>query len=530
MALSEIPSSLKLFGEAFFSILQPVEHLMGSAPRPRATSLPSTNSSHGDLEASHVNGYLIFLFALLSTATFFDGFDSAMLVIAAPDTRETLGISLSEWGVLYGLTRLGVVACFFFLLFADRWGRRTLMLATIVGFAVFNSLTAFATSKAEFTIYQCLARLFLNAEYSLAIIVIGEEFPARLRGRAIAILTSFSTLGVMVVAAMHSYVLLEQCATGSLADGTCVPPAGNWLHDGGQMIVAGGQQLLGRPVDGADWRILYIIGVLPLALVFLLRFGMRETRRFIAEQATRDPSSRSLGALLRTEYTHAKIPWQPAYRRRTAIVALLWNCVNLVITPAVAFWVIYAREDLGFTPSIVGAIIFWGYAGGLAGHFVAGVLIDRLGRKVTCSAFYAFATIAVFLLFQVRSEAGQYVWMILTVFGFTVATTATHVYASELFPTAIRATGYGWTTNLFGRITDVGTSFLVAAFIDTLGISWSVALVSAGPLLGAWLVMRYAPETKGLTLEEVQRMVGDKTDLTLSSGYPSPAVRERERE
>ena len=82
------------------------------------------------------------------------------------------------------------------------------------------------------------------------------------------------------------------------------------------------------------------------------------------------------------------------------------------------------------------------------------------------------------------------------------------VYASELFPTAIRATGYGWTTNLFGRITEVGASFLVAGLINTLGISWSVAVVSLGPIFGALVVLRYAPETKGLTLEEVQRVVG----------------------
>ena len=461
-----------------------------------------------DLEVSRVNGYLIFLFVLLSTATLFDGFDAAMLTVAAPDARETLHISLSEWGVVFGLARLGVVASFFFLLFADRWGRRFLMLATIVGFAVFNSLTAFATDKVQFTAYQFFARLFLQAEYSLAIIVIGEEFPARLRGRAIAILTSFSTLGVMLVAAMHSYVLLAQCATGSVAAGDCVPPPGNWLHDGGQLVIAWCQRLLGQPVDGANWRILYIIGLLPLALVFFLRFGMRETRRFTAEQSLNERAGLSAREIVRAEYAHAKLPWLPEYRRRTLLVGLLWNCVNLVIAPAVAFWVIYAREELGFTPSTVGAIIFWGYAGGVLGHVVAGYLIDRLGRKWTCSAFYIFAACAIFMLFQARSEAGQYLWMVLTVFGFTLANTATHVYASELFPTAIRATGYGWTTNLFGRVTEVGTSFLVAAFVNTLGISGSVAIVSVGPILGALLVLRYAPETKGLTLEEVQQVVG----------------------
>src|SRR5262249_15927060 len=192
-------------------------------------------------------------------------------------------------------------------------------------------------------------RLFLQAEYSLAIIVIGEEFPARLRGRAIAVLTSFSTLGVMLVAAMHSYVLLASCATGSVAAGDCVPPPGNWLHDGGQVVVAWCQRLLGQPVDGANWRILYTIGLLPLPLVFLLRFGMRETRRFTAEQSVNERSGLSAREIVRADYAHANLPWLPEYRRRTLLVGLLWNCVNLVIAPAVAFWVIYAREELGFT-------------------------------------------------------------------------------------------------------------------------------------------------------------------------------------
>ncbi|MEW6298779.1 MAG: MFS transporter [Thermodesulfobacteriota bacterium] len=461
-------------------------------------------ASRGAVEVDRVDGYLIFLFALLSTATLFDGFDAAMLTVAAPDTRKTLGISLAEWGVIFGVTRLGMVASFFFLFFADRWGRRTLMMLTIIGFAVFNSLTAFSVSKVDFTIYQFFARVFLTAEYSLAIIVVGEEFPARLRGRAIAVLTSFATVGVMVIALLHPHILLEECAAGSAAAGDCVAPEGNWLRDTGQTVVAGVQRFFGLPVDGANWRVLYVLGVIPLGLVFFLRFGMRETRRFVAEQGTTGRLRRGVRETLRAEYEHAKTPWRPEYRRRTLLVTLLWNCVHLVTAPAVAFWVIYVREELGFSPAVVGPIIFWGYVGGIAGHFVAGYLIDRIGRKATCAGFYAGAAVAIFMLFQARTEAAQYFWMILTVFGFASANTATHVYASELFPTAIRATGYGWTTNLFGRLSEVGTPFVISAFISSLGISGAVAVTAVGPVLGALLVMRYAPETKGLTLEEVQ--------------------------
>ena len=455
-----------------------------------------------------MDGYLIFLFVLLSTATLFDGFDSAMLTVAAPDARATLDISREEWGYLFAFNRLGMVGSFFFLLFADRFGRRSLMMFTIVGFTIFNAMTAFATDKFQFAIFQFFARLFLTAEYALAVIMIGEEFPARLRGRAIAVLTSFATMGVMLIAKVHPYILLEPCATGSPETGDCVAPASNAVRDLGQAVVAFGQQALGQPVDGEDWRILYALGGVPLLLVFVLRLGMRETRRFHAERSARREAPAGFAAVVRREWTNAKRPFQPEYRRRSALVVLLWNCVHLVTAPAVAFWVIYVREDLGFTAHLVGDILFWGYAGGVLGSFLTGLLIDRLGRKPICAVLYVFAAVSIFMLFQVRSVSGQYLWMIATVFGFGAANTATHVYASELFPTAIRATGYGWTTNLFGRVTEVGVPLAVGAFVGVLGLSWSVGVVAFGPILGALLVARYAPETKGLTLEQIQEVAG----------------------
>ncbi len=445
------------------------------------------------LEADTMTPYLWFLFLLLSTATLFDGFDSGMLSFAAPESRRTLDIDIAEWGLLNSVIRLGVMASFVFLLYADRFGRRNLMLVTVVGFTLFNGLTAFVTDKYQFVACQMLSRLFLTAEYSLAVIMAGEEFPARYRGRAIAILTSLATVGVMVMAkGVQPFVLLSEGAES------------NWLHGFGSSIVFWVQGAVGLAQDGENWRALYILGIFPLLLIVLLRVAMRETRRFSATQELEEGLPARARLSLRELLRQAAIPWQKRYRRRTAIVTLLWNSVHIVTGPSVVYYVIFARENLGLSAHTVGDIVFYGYLGGTAGHFVAAWAIERLGRKRTCSSFYVLAAISIAMLYQHTTLAGQYFWMISTVFSFGAANTATHVYASELFPTPIRATGYAWTTNLTGRITEVVTPAIIGALIYVVGISWSITVVAIGPILGAVLVMKYAPETRGLTLEQIQ--------------------------
>ena len=442
--------------------------------------------------------YHIRLLALLGIATLYEGFDAAMLTLASVDVQATLHMKVSEWGPLYAITRAGVVASFFFLMCADRFGRRTLLLLTVSGFALASAATAFVETKAEFAFWQTLARLFLVAQYGLAVIIASEELPARLRGTGITILTAFATLGTVTMAKLSPVFLLIGDAPGNVA------------HDFAMHCVALGQSWLGRTSDGAHWRGMYLIGALPLLLVPVLRFGVRETQRYKEIAVTR--AAASLLATIRAQFAEARRLIQPVYRPRFLIVVLLWNCVNLVIAPSVAFWSIYARKEVGMTPAQVGDVVMWSYIAGAFGHLLAGQLVDRIGRKLTCASFYFIAAFCIVGLFHAHSMPAQYFWQITTVFFFNCAIGATHVYASELFPTELRATGYGWATNLFGRFTEVGTPLLIGALIPFLGISWGITCVAIGPIIGAFLVMKYAPETKGMTLEQIQEKLGAHED------------------
>src|SRR5581483_725543 len=150
------------------------------------------------------------------------------------------------------------------------------------------------------------------------------------------------------------------------------------------------------------------------------------------------------------------------------------------------------------------------YLVGTVGHMLAGWSLDRVGRKVTTGVAYVVGAVSILLLFQTESHAAMLASMVVTVFAFQGARTATATFSSELFPTEIRATSYSLTVQLLGQITSLLTPVTVGALSKSLGgLGNAVAVVSAGPIVGALLVWMFAPETRGRTLEELEAVAAD---------------------
>jgi len=411
--------------------------------------------------------YLWALMGMLVSATIFDAFNVSILSTVAPIIKDLHHLNNTQWGLVNLIVRVGAVMSFFVLILADRYGRRVMITITIVGYAFFTGLTAYADSIAVFTLWQFCARIFLAAEFALAMIIIGEEYPTDWRSFGISMLAGVGAFGTI----------------------TCFLTA-RWV------------------LAYYDWRTMYLIGLVPVALVFLFRLGMKETRRF--EELKRTGKSHTS---LREQWAAMRVPFQRRYRARSLLVTLIWNCNHLVGAPAVTFWTIHAAQNHGYGPREYTTVVAAGYfIGFLLGTPAAGFLMNRVGRRLTCSGYYMGAALSIFALFWTTSASlvVQSGLMAATIFFFLGANASTATFATELFPTEIRATGYSWTTNLFGRITEILAPLAIGILADRIGIPSAVAIMAIGPVIGALVVLRYAPETRGKTLEQIS----DELDAT----------------
>src|SRR5438132_7833311 len=100
------------------------------------------------------------VFAISTTAGFFDNYDTALLSLALRQIQRSLGIAEGRLGAILSLIRIGYIASLALSPLADVFGRRQLLLYTIVGYTIFTALSAAAPHTPSFVTAQFLARPF----------------------------------------------------------------------------------------------------------------------------------------------------------------------------------------------------------------------------------------------------------------------------------------------------------------------------------------------------------------------------------
>jgi MFS family permease len=335
------------------------------------------------------------LLGVLGLTFLLNQYDMALIGLALPQIQAGLGVAEQHAGLLVGAVRFGAVGSLALALFADRAGRRRLLLLTILGFTACTTLTAFARTPAEFAALQFLARACIGAEEVVAIVVVAEVLAARARGWGFGALAVFGALGHGAAAAAYAFVE--------------VLPFG--------------------------WRALYALGILPLLLLAWIRRGLRETPRFERERAARAAVGGG-GALEPLRQLLS------AYPGRLAALVSAVLAFGFTSASALSFVSKTLQEVHGFAPHQVTLFILGGGAAAMAAYPAAGLLSDRFGRRrVICAGLLAHALGAAW--FYGASGAAVVPAWIAMMFGFMGCDVLFGALGTELFPTSYRSTASG---------------------------------------------------------------------------------------
>src|SRR5215213_6782650 len=174
-----------------------------------------------------------------------DGFDLLILGFMLRAISSDLGLTPPQAGSLVTWTLVGAVAGgILFGILSDHYGRVRVLTWTILVFAVFTGLCAFAQGYWDLLVYRTIAGLGLGGEFGIGMALVAEVWPASQRARA----SSYVGLG------WQAGVLLATLITPLL-----VPHIG--------------------------WRGMFAVGLLPALVSFLVRRTAAEPPLFASRRA-----------------------------------------------------------------------------------------------------------------------------------------------------------------------------------------------------------------------------------------------------
>ncbi|MFD0648519.1 MFS transporter [Streptomyces malaysiensis] len=202
----------------------------------------------------------------------------------------------------------------------------------------------------------------------------------------------------------------------------------------------------------------------------------------------------------------------------TSAAWLLFATVMLVYYAALS-WLpsILKEEGLGDTAAFMSTTLM--SAVGIVGVLTSTALVDAVGRKwlIGVSAPIASLALVVFALVM-RMPTGSIV--AIGVFGFLMQLTipAMYAYVSELYPTTLRASGFGWASSFSRALTGFAPMLFGSVMWPLLGLPLTFGVLAVAVLAAVIWTAFAAPETKGRDLDE------DDPAAVPAHVSPEPAV------
>lgn len=378
-------------------------------------------------------------------------FDFMLPTLLAGAIMNYYGVSAGVFGLAIAGQLVGsAIGGVLFGWLGDRYGRRRTLIWSILIYSIATGLVFFAPNFAVFLILRVLTGIGTGGEWAVGFAWLNEAWAPKRRGLG----------GGLVQASLWpAYALAVLVA---------------------QLVV--------------DWRVAFLIGVLPALACVWIRFACRESRQW--EELQRRKAAGELTSA--TAAQASRSPWRQLVSRDSLPIVL----VGLVVAFG-AQWVPYTatawmpsmlRTDLGFDAGAASTVLYIAAAISFVGFILAGWLSDRWGRRPVFVAFAALQTVtfAVMLVLALGGEGlGNFVWLYLASSLFLGYFGIFGVWYGELFPTRIRSLGSAAAYNIGRGLSGIGT--IIGGVVATsagYGIAVGIAVVGAAIVTVAALFLR----------------------------------------
>ncbi len=394
------------------------------------------------IDAQKVSRMQVAVLLLCFCVVAVDGFDTASIAFIAPALRAEWQLTTSNLSVLFaaGLVGLTIGALLFGPL-ADRYGRKTIMLVSVIFFGAASVCCGLADSPPTLAALRFLTGIGLGGAMPMSVTLSSEYAPQRHRS--------------VLVTAMFCGLTLGSGLGGVLA---------------------------AHIVNQWGWRpVLVLGGVLPLGLVPFLMVALPESATYLVMRGADPERVRRILQRIDPAEDLSSVTWtSPAapagspvgrlfdasLRRGTALIWLTFF-TSLLVIYLLSNWLPTLVKSTGLSliqASLVSAMF---QTGGTVGAISIGQMMDRFKPARVLGIAYLMAAGFTALI---GSSSGHMAALMLSVFGagFCVSggQVGVNALAAAYYPTANRATGVSWASGI-GRI---------GSFVGVVAGGWMVAL------------------------------------------------------
>jgi len=432
------------------------------------------------LDEAKISPLHIKVIALIAAGYFFDVIDLIVLGSLIPDMIQSkfatgaeaaLVGSATVFGMFIGAAGQGE--------FSDRWGRRFVYQFNLLLFGTFTILGALAPNVMLLGAARFIAGIGLGAEQPLAFAYAGEYAPKRIRGRILAI--------------VH------------FIGGACVWPIASLFT------------LAFR--DTIGWRGVWIVIGIGALIVWVFRFALPESPRYLS---THGRGKEALDVLARlgiaapTEQLTTGAasdtksdPFAVVFRMFPVRVIAGMICFSAFFGVAIGLgtWLPNIMTEKGFTITKSLTYTFGMTLAVPCASLFMMYALDNFGRKITSVCAFVAAGLMAIVFANAATDTQLLIAGFIMIFFIQVAGNSMQIFASEVFPTNARASGFGWAAGV-GRL---ATAFIVPTILwiqRGWGLTAVFVFLAVVLLIAAVSVTQLGPEAKRKGLDELAPPTG----------------------